>query len=124
MNGAVRTGRWHYSAEVVRKRIVNAVAHRDYVLAATDIELSIYADRMEIISPGCLPDGITPERMCTGCRASRNQLVKDTLRDWHYTEHMGLGVPRKIIWLMREHNGTEPELLVNGEQFTVRPWRW
>lgn len=120
LSGAVRTTQWHYPAEAVRECIVNAVAHRDYLLAATDIELSIYSDRLEIISPGRLPNGITPERMRTGCRASRNQLIKDTLRDYHYMEHMGLGVPRKIIRLMREHNGTEPELLVDGEQFTVR----
>lgn len=123
LTGAVRTTHWHYPKEAVRECIVNAVAHRDYMLAATDIELSIYADRLEIVSPGRLPNGITPERMRTGCRASRNQLVKDTLRDYHYMEHMGLGVPRKIIRLMREHNGTEPDLIADGEQFTVRLWR-
>lgn len=123
LNGALRNIHWHYPKEAIRECLVNAVAHRDYMLAATDIELSIYADRLEVVSPGRLPNGITPARMRTGCRASRNQLIKDTLRDYHYMEHMGLGVPRKIIRLMLEHNGSEPELIVDGEQFTVRLWR-
>lgn len=58
--------------------------------------------------------------MAAGCRAARNQLLKDVMRDYGYLEHMGMGVPRKIIKGMLEHNGTRPELLEQGEQFTVR----
>jgi len=109
-----------YPVEAVREAVVNALVHRDYLLSATDIELSIYDDRMEIVSPGRLPNGITPARMLTGCRASRNQLIKDVMRDYRYLEHSGMGVPRKIVKCMREHNGTEPVLIEDGERFTVR----
>ena len=109
-----------YPAEAVREAIVNALVHRDYLLSSTDIELSIYDDRMEIVSPGRLPNGITPARMLSGCRAARNQLIKDVMRDYHYLEHSGMGVPRKIVKCMREHNGTEPVLIEEGERFTVR----
>ena len=109
-----------YPAEAVREAIVNALVHRDYLLSSTDIELSIYDDRMEIVSPGRLPNGITPARMLTGCRAARNQLIKDVMRDYRYLEHSGMGVPRKIVKCMREHNGTEPVLIEDGERFTVR----
>jgi ATP-dependent DNA helicase RecG len=34
-----------------------------------------------------------------------------------------MGIPRKIIRGMREHNGTEPELVEEGELFTVRLFR-
>jgi len=122
-NGARRVERRDYPEEAVRETVVNALVHRDYLLSSTDIELSIYEDRIEVISPGKLPNGITPERMRVGCRAARNQLLKDTMRDYGYLEHMGLGVPRKIIRLMREHNGTEPELIEDGETFTVRLWK-
>ncbi len=90
------------------------------MLSSTDIELSIYEDRLEITSPGRLPNGITPARMLTGCRAARNQLLKDVMRDYGYLEHSGMGVPRKIVKCMREHNGTEPELIEEGEFFTIR----
>jgi ATP-dependent DNA helicase RecG len=109
-----------YPVEAVREAIVNALVHRDYLLSGTDIELSIFEDRLEIVSPGRLPNGITPDRMLTGCRAARNQLVKDVMRDYRYLEHSGMGVPRKIVKYMREHNGTEPQLIEDGERFTVR----
>jgi ATP-dependent DNA helicase RecG len=97
--------------------------HRDYLLSGTDIELSIYEDRLEVISPGRLPNGITPARMHTGCRAARNQLLKDVMRDYGYLEHMGMGIPRKIVKGMREHNGTEPDLIEDGERFILRLWK-
>ena len=118
--GARREERLAYPMEAIREALVNALVHRDYLLSSTDIELSIYDDRLEIVSPGRLPNGITPARMLTGCRASRNQLIKDVMRDYRYLEHSGMGVPRKIVKCMREHNGTEPVLIEDGERFTVR----
>jgi len=112
-----------YPEEVIRETVVNALIHRDYLIAGTDIELGIYENRLEVISPGRLPNGITVARMRSGCRATRNQLLKDVMRDYGYLEHMGMGVPRKIIQGMRAHNGTEPEFIVEQEQFTVRLFR-
>ena len=118
--GARREARPAYPAEAVREAIVNALVHRDYLRSSTDIELSIYEDRFEVVSPGRLPNGITPARMLSGCRASRNQLIKDVMRDYRYLEHSGMGVPRKIVKCMREHNETAPMLIEDGERFTVR----
>jgi ATP-dependent DNA helicase RecG len=109
-----------YPVEVLREVIVNALIHRDYLLTSTDVELSLYSDRLEVISPGRLPNGITPARMRTGCRAARNQLIKDVMRDYGYLENMGMGIPRKVIAGMRAHNGTEPGLIEQEERFTVR----
>ena len=109
-----------YPSEVLRETVVNALIHRDYLLTSTDIELAIYSDRLEVISPGRLPNGITPARMRTGCRAARNQLIKDVMRDYGYLEHMGMGVPRKMVRGMKTHNGTDPELIEGEESFTVR----
>lgn len=91
VEGSHREERPAYPEEAIREGIVNAVVHRDYLLSATNIELSLYSDRLEIISPGCLPNGITPARMLVGCRAARNQLLKDVMRDYRYLEHMGMG---------------------------------
>ena len=115
--------RWDYPPDALRETIVNAIVHRDYSLSGTDIEISIYADRLEVISPGRLPNGITPERMRVGCRSARNELLKDVMRDYGYLEHMGMGVPRKIVRGMKEHNDTEPDLVEEGERFTVRLWK-
>jgi ATP-dependent DNA helicase RecG len=118
--GARRIDRPTYPPEVVREAIVNALVHRDYLLTSTDIELAVYSNRLEVVTPGRLPNGITPERMRTGCRAARNELIKDMMSDYGYLEHMGMGIPRKIILGMRAHNGTEPDLLEAQEQFTLR----
>lgn len=121
-DGSRREQTWTYPEEAVRETIVNALVHRDYLLFGTTVELSIYEDRMEVISPGRLPNGITPQRMVTGCRSARNQLLKDVMRDYGYLEHMGMGVPRKIVKGMHDHNGTKPELIEDEELFTVRLW--
>ncbi|MFH1562711.1 MAG: ATP-binding protein [Nitrospirota bacterium] len=112
-----------YPEEVVRETIVNAIAHRDYTISGTDIELSIYSNRLEVISPGKLPNTITIERMKAGCRATRNELIKEVLRDYHYVEATGLGVPRKIIAGMLKHNDTMPDLIEDEYSFTVRLWK-
>ena len=122
-DGIRRQARWDYPEEAVREAIVNAVVHRDYLLSATDIELSIYSDRLEVVSPGRLTNGITPARMRSGCRSARNELLKDVMRDYGYLEHMGMGIPRKIMRSMREHNGTDPELIEADEGFTLRLWK-
>lgn len=121
--GGRRTERWDYPIEAVREAIVNAIAHRDWTIGVMDIELSIYSDRLEIISPGRLPNTVTVEKMRAGYRASRNELIKEVLRDYRYIEATGLGVPRKIVAGMRAHNGTDPDLIEEESRFIVRLWK-
>ena len=120
LEGGRRVERPAYPPEVLREGIVNALIHRDYLLSSTDVELSIYSDRLEIISPGRLPNGITPDRMRAGTRAHRNQLLKEVMHDYGYLEHMGMGIPRKIMAGMQKHNGTVPELIEDEERFILR----
>ena len=122
-DGGRRIERWDYPIEAVREAIVNAIAHRDYTIAVTDIELSIYSNRLEIVSPGRLPNTVTVDKMRAGYRASRNELIKEVLRDYRYIEATGLGVPRKIVAGMRAHNGTEPDLVEEESRFIVRLWK-
>ena len=122
-DGGRRQERWDYPLETVREAVVNAIAHRDYTITVTDIELSIYADRVEVVSPGRLPNTVTVEKMRAGYRASRNELVKEVLRDYRYIEGTGLGVPRKIVQGMLDHNGTEPDLIEEEDRFLVRLWK-
>ena len=120
LEGGRRVERPVYPRDALREAIVNALIHRDYLLTSTDIELAIYSDRLEIVSPGRLPNGITPARMRAGTRAARNQVLKDVMRDYRYLEHMGMGIPRKIVKGMMEHNGTDPDLIEQDERFVVR----
>jgi ATP-dependent DNA helicase RecG len=47
--------------EAVREALANAFIHRDYISAAGSVAVALYDDRLEIISPGELHFGLTPE---------------------------------------------------------------
>ena len=59
MRGLQRQEQTEYPETVVREALVNAVAHRDYRMTGGSIEIRMYSDRMEIMSPGGLPAHIT-----------------------------------------------------------------
>jgi len=123
LESAQRVRKTSLPLDAVREAIVNAVVHRDYTIRGTDIEVSLYRDRLEVISPGRLPNGVTVSKMKEGIRATRNELLKNILRDYDYIEHRGMGVRRRIIEAMREHNGKEPDLIEDDDRFIVRLWK-
>jgi len=41
-----------YPKEAIREALVNAIAHRDYSISGTQIDVDIYIDRIDIVSPG------------------------------------------------------------------------
>jgi len=102
----------------VREAVINAIVHRDYTLSGRAIQLRSYSDRIEVISPDRLPNGITAEAMEVGARASRNQLIVDTMRDYGYVERLGLGIPQ-MFRSMESYNGTRPRLRQVDETFIV-----
>ena len=123
LDGPRRVDRWEYPESVIREAVVNALVHRDYSVAGTDIMLSIYSDRLEIQSPGRLPNTVTPQSMKLGMRYARNQTLVNVMRDYGYVDARGMGVRNKIMPGMRAHNGTEPELIEEENRFTVRLWK-
>ena len=123
LQGARRHDRWDYPEGVLREAIVNALVHRDYSIAGTDIMLAIYANRLEIQSPGRLPNTVTPDGMRTGMRYARNQTLVNIMRDYRYVDARGMGVRTKMIPGMKAHNGTVPDLIEEENRFTVRLWR-
>lgn len=123
LEGARRVDRWEYPEEVVREVLVNALIHRDYSIAGTDIMLTIFADRLEVVSPGRLPNTVTVDGMKSGARYARNQTLVNIMRDYRYVDARGMGVRNKIIPGMRAHNGTDPDLIAEEHRFTVRLWK-
>ena len=123
LDGMRRVDRWEYPESVIRETVVNALVHRDYAIAGSDISLTIYSDRLEIESPGRLPNTVTVEKMVAGFRYLRNQNLVNIMRDYGYMDARGMGVRNKIIPGMREHNGTEPGLIADDDRFIVRLWK-
>ena len=115
-----RIDRREYPEAVIRELVVNALVHRDYSIAGADILLEIFSDRLEVTSPGKLPNTVTPEGMRRGLRYARNQTLVNVMRDYAYMEARGMGIRNTIIPGMRAHNGTEPELIAEEHRFIVR----
>ncbi|MDE2877216.1 MAG: putative DNA binding domain-containing protein [Gemmatimonadota bacterium] len=123
LEGPRRADRWAYPQSVIRETVTNALVHRDYSIAGTDITLTIFLNRLEISSPGRLPNTVTPQGMKSGMRYARNQTLVNVMRDYGYVDARGMGVRIKIIPGMLEHNGTEPDLIEDEYRFTVRLWK-
>ena len=123
LEGAQRYERREYPEEVLREVLVNALVHRDYSIAGTDVALSIFSDRLEIQSPGRLPNTVTIEGMRSGMRYARNQTLVNVMRDYGYVDARGMGIRNKVIPLMHVNNGTEPEFIEEENRFTVRLWK-
>ena len=116
-----------YDLSVVDEAIVNAVAHRDYAIAGSKIRLFLFADRLELYSPGRLPNTITlddmPYRTFT-----RNQLLVSFLSRLRskrtgqvFLESRGEGV-RKILEDGEAHAGRRPEYKLFGDELRLTLW--
>ena len=67
-----------YSDRALFEALVNAVAHRDYSVGGSKIRLSMFEDRIEIQSPGSLPNNLTVDSM-TVRQATRNEALTSVL---------------------------------------------
>lgn len=79
-----------YSEEALFEAVVNAVAHRDYSIRGSRIRLSMFEDRIEIQSPGALPNNLTVEDM-SHRQATRNELLTSLLGRVPASEIKGAG---------------------------------
>ncbi len=104
----------------IREAIVNAVTHRDYAITGSKVLLEVFDSRVDVTSPGALPNHMTVERVRAGANPrSRNDSMAYFMAAMGFMEQRGRG------WMimqrqMREFNGTEPELLQDERNKFVR----
>ncbi|MCL2844524.1 MAG: putative DNA binding domain-containing protein [Chitinivibrionia bacterium] len=79
--------------DALREAVVNAVCHRDYFEKGARVMVEIFDDRVDIVSPGGVCKGITPENFGT-ISISRNSLLASMLFRINYIEQMGTGIMR------------------------------
>ncbi|GAB4437139.1 MAG: hypothetical protein Kow00120_04360 [Anaerolineae bacterium] len=118
INGLKREERPEYPPFAVREALVNAVCHRDYRLSGRRIEVRMYADRLEVHSPGGLPGYITVDNIVEE-HFSRNPRVVGGLFHWGYIEELGLGVDRMIEEMVQQGH-PPPTFDAKPYAFTVR----
>ena len=119
LKGAVRVVDYPYPEESIREAIVNAVAHRDYTISGIDIRVDIYPDRLEIESPGKLPNTLSLESIRLGAKYYRNQILVQYLKEAGFMDLHSLGIPVKILKLCAEYTGREPGLDESDNSFKV-----
>ena len=69
-----------YSMRAVFEAIVNAVVHRDYSKSGSKIRLFMFSDRLELYSPGALPNTVTIDKLPYS-QATRNELLARLLSE-------------------------------------------
>lgn len=116
-----------YAIGAVHEAIVNAVAHRDYSISGAKIRLFLLADRLELYSPGDLPNTITLENMPFRV-FTRNQLLVGFLSKMRsrktgraFLESRGEGV-RRILQESEQHSGRRPEYRLLGRELLLTVW--
>ena len=91
-----RTEQPQYSMRAVFEALVNAVVHRDYSRTASKIRLFMFADRLELSSPGALANTLTVERLRYG-QATRNELLARLLSEITVEDNVGRQVARRYF---------------------------
>ena len=97
--GVNAPGQPEISEGVFEELLVNALVHRDYLVSAP-IRLFIFDDRIEIISPGHLPNNLTIEKIRTGNSNIRNPILVSYVAKGLLPYHgLGSGIKRAVaLW--------------------------
>ena len=128
-----RTDLPQYSERVLFEAIVNAVVHRDYAIHGSRIRLAMFADRLEINSPGGLPNNLTIDSMDVR-QSTRNEALASILgripvgdirgsgERQFFMERRGDGVPT-ILRETEALSGKMPkyQLIDNSDLFLTIP---
>ena len=114
-----RTDTWEYPLEALREAITNAVIHRDYWIAGSDIKVAIFDGMLEITSPGALPDSIAPEALGTGRSEIRNRVLAPIFKDLGLIESWGTGIQR-IRREAKDHGNVRLVFQEVGNAFQVQ----
>jgi predicted HTH transcriptional regulator len=98
--------------DALREAVVNAVCHRNYFEKGARIMVEIFDDRVDIVSPGGLCKGITPENFGT-VTITRNSTIASMFFRIDYIEQMGTGI-RRMRNATRKADVAEPEFEFTG----------
>ncbi|MFA5055591.1 MAG: DUF4062 domain-containing protein [Dehalococcoidia bacterium] len=121
-NGIQAPTRYELPPEVIREAVVNAVAHRDYTQPGA-VQVSVFADRLEVWNPGELLPPLTPPQLRKPhLSVTRNAQVCEALYLAGYIEKYGTGT----LMMIKESIGhalPEPDFIEAPGAFIVTLWR-
>ncbi len=103
--------------KVFRELLVNACVHRNYAIHGSRIRVLMYKDRLEVISPGRLPNTVTIEKLRRGVSYAVNPVIVKFMENFRYIDKLGRGLP--MVWAEAEKIGKQPVFAEFGEEFKV-----
>lgn len=114
--GLYRTDTRDYPEEALREALMNSLVHRDYSFSASTL-VSIYDDRIEFVSVGGLPAGITLDDIMLGLSVCRNPILAAVFYRLQLIEAYGTGMPK----IMKAYAGTgmAPRIEVTSNAFKI-----
>ena len=121
IEGLFRADIYELPITAIREMIANAVLHRSY-LDRSCIQVCIFDDRIEVISPGMLYGGLDIITAKHGKSTCRNEAIAEAFHYMRIVEAWGTGIPR-IISRCKEYNLQEPLFEELGDGFLVTMFR-
>ena len=115
IKGLYRQDVYEIPPAAIREILVNAVVHRSY-LATGNIQVALYDDRLEVLTPGKLPIDQTIEAMKSGFSKIRNEALAKAFAYMGLIEGWGSGIP-KVNALLKQAGLAEME--ISGGDFFV-----
>ena len=116
----IREDRHLLPRRAIREALTNAVTHRDYAITGSKVMLEVFDRRVDVTSPGTLPNHMTVERVRAGANPrSRNESLAHFMTGMGFMEQRGRGWPI-MRREMRAFNGTEPDLTQDEHSKFVR----
>lgn len=106
-----------YQERVFREIIVNACIHRNYSISGSRIRVFLFDDRLEVHSPGRLPNTITIEKLSAGVSFAVNPIILKFMENLRYVDKLGRGLP--LVWNEARKLGKQVSFSEVGEEFVV-----
>lgn len=105
-----------YPEKALREALLNSIVHRDYSYSASTL-ISIYKDRLEIVSVGGLMPGYELKDIKNGLSDTRNPNLANIFYRLKLIEAYGTGI--KKIYDAYELSGCEPEIITTNNSFKI-----
>lgn len=106
-----------YPDKVLRELLVNACCHRNYAISGSKIRVFFYENRLEVISPGRLPNTVTIEKLKAGVSYAVNPVIVKFMENLNYIDKLGRGLP--MVYAEARKREREVVFEEIGEEFKV-----
>ena len=116
--GLLRIDQRDYPEVALREAMLNAIVHRDYSISASTL-ISIYKNRVEIISIGGLAGGISYDDMMLGISYSRNRNLADVFYRLNLIETYGTGMGKIMGAYSNGATEASPQVQVTTGAFKI-----